>query len=123
MDATLATLLDELGNADKNIRARAAVGLGTLGDSRATTALVQALGVEREFFVREYLTWALVRMGEAAFMPLLALLQDGDARRAGGGCFAPGLIRDRDWDASDARLRCPASPARAASPPRCRYWS
>ncbi len=80
MNETLAILIGQLDHTDRNIRARAAVDLGTLGDTSVTAVLVQALVRERELFVREYITWALVRMGDTAVASLVLLLSDPDSR-------------------------------------------
>jgi HEAT repeat protein len=87
-------LIGGLQHTDKNVRARAAVDLGTLADPRATTALVQALGAEPEFFVREYLTWALVRMGDRAVAPLIELVGDASPRARHGAVHTLSKIGD-----------------------------
>lgn len=75
----LAANLANLVHMDKNVRIEAALALGTLADPAAVPALVARLGVEPDFFVGENVTWALVRMGADAVLPVVAVLQGGDA--------------------------------------------
>jgi HEAT repeat protein len=75
MTETLNTLLEELHHFDRDVRSRAAISLGNLGDANTLDALLEAICAEPDFFVREDLTWALVRMGEVAIQPLIDLLQ------------------------------------------------
>jgi HEAT repeat protein len=63
---------------DKNVRIEAALEIGKLADPAALPALLERLGAEPDFFVRENVTWAVVRMGDAAVLPVVALLQEGD---------------------------------------------
>jgi translation elongation factor Ts len=62
--------IDLLGDVDPAVRMRSAVELGRLRAVEAAPALVDQLGREREFFVRETLTWAILRITDAA-MPFL----------------------------------------------------
>ncbi|MFK5583027.1 HEAT repeat domain-containing protein [Serinicoccus sp. LYQ131] len=63
------------------VRQQAALHLGTHGDATLTPDLVSLLVDEGDFFVRETLTWAVVRHPEAALAPLLdALDRCPDAR-------------------------------------------
>ena len=77
--APLQTLLTDLLHPDKNVRIDAALEIGKLADSLALPVLLDRLGREPDFFVRENVTWAVVRIGDAAVLPLIALLQQGDA--------------------------------------------
>ncbi|MDO4263316.1 MAG: HEAT repeat domain-containing protein [Deinococcus sp.] len=63
----------ELSDPDKNIRIRAALDLGAAQERSALPELVARLAQEPDFFVREHLTWAVVRMGPDA-APLLTKL-------------------------------------------------
>lgn len=67
-DVTIATAL--LGDADEELRLRAAVDLGTWRASEAAPALVARLGIEPSHAIRETLTWTLLRIPDAA-RPLL----------------------------------------------------
>lgn len=59
---------------DRDVRLRAAMDAATLRESHVTAALVNRLGIEDDFHVREYLTWALVQHGDDATDAVLALL-------------------------------------------------
>jgi HEAT repeat protein len=78
MNQTLNTLTDDLHHPDKNVRSQAAVSLGKLGDTNLLPALLDALITEPDLYVREDITWALVRMKDAALQPLIALLDDAN---------------------------------------------
>jgi HEAT repeat protein len=78
MNETFDALIEQLHHPDRNRRGRAALSLGELCDVRAVDALVPALCTEADPFVRENITWALVRTGDAALRPLLDLLRDAD---------------------------------------------
>lgn len=66
---------DALRSQDKNVRIDAAVAIGTAGDADRLGDLVSALASEHDFFVRETLVWALVRLGAAAVPSLAELLR------------------------------------------------
>jgi HEAT repeat protein len=87
-------LLRELRDPDKNTRANAAVELGKLGDSRAADLLVEALATEPDFFVREYLTWSIVRMAEAATPLLIRTLNDARPQARHGAAHTLSKIAD-----------------------------
>ncbi|GAB3712103.1 HEAT repeat domain-containing protein [Mariniluteicoccus flavus] len=63
-------LIDALSDPDHDLRIEAAVELGTLRDPRAAQALVERLGTEPEFSVRESLSWAVLRVVDAALPAL-----------------------------------------------------
>ena len=69
----------DLVHLDKNVRIRAALELGAERRLDALPELIERLGCEPDFFVRENLTWAVVRMAEEALPSLLALLEHPDA--------------------------------------------
>lgn len=73
-DLITATVL--LGDADAELRLRAAVDLGTWRAAEAAPALVARLGVEPSHAIRETLTWALLRVADAARPLLLDALGD-----------------------------------------------
>ena len=63
-----------LGDADPDVRLAAALGLGEQADSGVAGALVHRFGLERDFQVREALTWAALRIREAALPLVIAEL-------------------------------------------------
>lgn len=72
------TLVEAIHHPDKNIRGQAVITLGNLGLS-SLDALLGIVGKDPDFNVREDITWALVRMADGAFQPLVSLLTDTDA--------------------------------------------
>lgn len=75
----MSTLAAQLQAPDKNQRVAAALTLGKSGDLAALPLLLAALSAELDDNVRETLTWAIVRFGEAAIQPLAQMLTDCDA--------------------------------------------
>jgi HEAT repeat protein len=63
-------LVDALGDADADVRLQAALELGEGRHGTAAGPLVARFGRERDFQVREVLTWAVLRM-PAASLPLV----------------------------------------------------
>jgi HEAT repeat protein len=98
----LQTLIEQLHHPNHNLRSSAVFALEKLDDAGKTDALIQALGTELDFYVREDLTWALVRIGEPAFQKLVALL--GDPTAAGRPYAAHTLGKMRDARAVDALI-------------------
>ena len=70
MSTSVRRLVDLLGDADADIRLRAALELGEDRRAEAAAALVERFGRERDFAVREMLTWAVLRV-RAAALPLV----------------------------------------------------
>jgi hypothetical protein len=66
--------IDLLGDVDPTVRLRSAMELGTRQAGEAASALVERLGLERDFFVRETLTWAVLRIADDALPYLLPTL-------------------------------------------------
>lgn len=66
---------------DHQVRLRAALRLGTLADPAVAADLVALLVSEPDPFVRETLTWAVVRQAEAAVPQLVAALAGEDPSR------------------------------------------
>jgi elongation factor Ts len=58
--------IDLLGDPEPAVRLRAAAELGRRRAVDAAPALVERLGLERDFFIRETLTWAILRIGDNA---------------------------------------------------------
>lgn len=73
-----ATLIRALGDADRNVRQRAAVELGSVRTQEAADALVSRLGTENDCFVKESLTWAAVQTGPLAVPGVLAQLTNAE---------------------------------------------
>lgn len=92
---TLQTLIQHLTHPDRSQRGQAALSLGALRDERALDALLAALAVESDLLVREDITWALVRQGEAALAPLMALLTHERADLRHHAAHVLGKIGDR----------------------------
>ena len=67
---------------DVQVRQRGALRLGTLADDGVAGELVALLVSEQDPFVRETLTWAVVRRSPATVPHLLAALAGEDASRA-----------------------------------------
>jgi len=63
-------LVDLLGDADPGVRLRAALELGEAAYTPAAGPLVERFGHERDFQIREILTWAVLRVRDAA-LPLV----------------------------------------------------
>jgi hypothetical protein len=68
--ATVQRSIDSLGDADADVRLQAALRLGEGRHEVAAGPLVARFGRERDFQVREVLTWAVLRMPEAS-LPLV----------------------------------------------------
>lgn len=92
MTETTAALLAALRDPDSHTRSRAALRLGDLRELTALDALVRALAADADLNVREDITWALVRLGEPAVAPLVALLRDGNAAARHNAAHALGKI-------------------------------
>jgi HEAT repeat protein len=68
-----------LRHPNKNVRLDAAMALGTAADAESVQALTMHLADETDFFVRETIVWALVRIGPPAVDPTIGLLAHADA--------------------------------------------
>jgi HEAT repeat protein len=68
--------LEQLHDPSEFARSQAALKLGEMADVSAAPELVAAIAAEPDLAVREDMTWALVRMADAAIDPLMALLRD-----------------------------------------------
>ena len=66
--------IDLLGDADAGVRLRAALEVGEARDADTAEALVERFGVEPDFQVREALTWAALRIADAAWPSVIELL-------------------------------------------------
>lgn len=94
MTETLQTLIEALHHSDKNVRGKAAVSIGNLGDVEGLKVLLQTLGNETDLYVREDITWALVRMGDAAVLPLIEYLGDSNPAARHHAAHTLGKIAD-----------------------------
>lgn len=70
-DADRAGLLRALEDDRSSVRLRAALAVGTAPDARFVDKLVERCAIEPEFFVRDMLTWALVRHPVSLTLPAL----------------------------------------------------
>ncbi|NMD46765.1 MAG: hypothetical protein GYA85_08375 [Propionibacterium sp.] len=93
-DVTTAIVL--LGDADEELRLRAAVDLGTWQAAEAAPALVARLGIEPSHAIRETLSWALLRMPAAARPLLRAALGEPDWLARMQACHVLSKLGDRD---------------------------
>ncbi|KNX36472.1 HEAT repeat domain-containing protein [Luteipulveratus halotolerans] len=71
-----------LEHRDPSLRLRAAMTAGTRPEVTYADVLVARSAVEPDFFVREMLTWALVRLPAAATVPLLVAELSRDVAQA-----------------------------------------
>ncbi|MDG3014419.1 HEAT repeat domain-containing protein [Speluncibacter jeojiensis] len=108
-----------LRGGDPSTRLRAALSAGTDPDRRLIAVLVERCADEPDFFVREMLTWALVRSPASDTVPLLIaqLRADNAQARAqalhtlskigdrSAWCHVGALIRDRDDDVARSAWR------------------
>jgi HEAT repeat protein len=88
-------MFNQLTHPDRNVRSQAALALGKFGDSTAIDALLEALYTEPDFFVREDITWALVRMGAEAIEPLIDLLKHESPEARHAAAHVLGKIGDK----------------------------
>lgn len=66
----VANPIDLLGDADPGVRLRAVLEVGEERDAKAAGPLVERFGLERDFQIREALTWAVLRIADVA-LPLV----------------------------------------------------
>ena len=70
-DTDTAGVLRALEDGRSSVRLRAALAVGSAPDARFVDKLVERCAIEPEFFVRDMLTWALVRHPVSLTLPLL----------------------------------------------------
>jgi HEAT repeat protein len=87
-------LIEQLRRPDANERLSAATALGEARETRALPALLQAMRGEPDLYVRETITWALVRLGELAIQPLVDALRHEHAQVRQDAAHALGKIGD-----------------------------
>lgn len=78
MTQAMTALIENLHHVDKNVRGQAAVSIGKLDDAAMVSVLLDALITEPDLYVREDITWALVRLQDAALEPVSRLLDDSN---------------------------------------------
>jgi HEAT repeat protein len=88
-------LIEQLHHPDRNVRSHAALTLGKQQDSTAMTALLETLPTEPDFFVREDITWALIRLGDQILEPLLIMLRSEDPEARHLAAHTLGKLGDR----------------------------
>ncbi|MEO0561990.1 MAG: HEAT repeat domain-containing protein [Chloroflexota bacterium] len=71
--------IQDLSDADPAVRSQAAIALGQAVDEQAVQPLIERLFIEPALEVREDVTWAIVKFGEAAISPLVDYLSDDSA--------------------------------------------
>ncbi|MGW4393045.1 HEAT repeat domain-containing protein [Streptomyces sp. NPDC004685] len=114
--------LQGLEDSRSSVRLRAALAVGTAPDPRFVEKLVQRCAIEPEFFVRDMLTWALVRHPVSLTLPeLLRELRSERAQARSQALHTLSKIGDRRaWPAitrallSDADAEVARSAWRAA---------
>ena len=79
-NADAAGILRALEDGRSSVRLRAALAAGTAPDARFVGKLVERCAIEPEFFVRDMLTWALVRHPVSLTLPVL--LRETSSQRA-----------------------------------------
>ncbi|WP_424211795.1 HEAT repeat domain-containing protein [Streptomyces sp. BI20] len=115
-DADVVRALRGLEDARSSVRLRAALAVGTRPDARFVDRLVERCAVEPEFFVRDMLTWALVRHPADLTLPaLLGELRSGRAQarsqalhtlsKIGDRAVWPAITRDLLTDADEEVAR------------------
>ncbi len=87
------TLIGALQHHDDDVRWKAAIALGEIGDPRAVGPLI-ALLCDEDRFVKGRSAHALGLIGEVAVDPLIHALQEGDGNLRWGAAIALGKIRD-----------------------------
>ncbi|MFC4911698.1 HEAT repeat domain-containing protein [Actinomadura gamaensis] len=95
-DTTMERAFRALESGDASVRLKAAMAVGASPDPRFVGTLVERCGVEPEFFVREALTWALVRHPSPVTVPrLVGELRSERARARAQALHTLSKIGDR----------------------------
>lgn len=79
MNTVIHGLIADLHHPDKNVRGKAAVSIGKLDDHTTVNTLLEALVNEPDMYVREDITWALVRLQDVALPALIQLVDEDKA--------------------------------------------
>lgn len=118
--------LQGLEDSRSSVRLRAALAVGTAPDPRFVDKLIQRCAIEPEFFVRDMLTWALVRHPVSLTLPeLLRELRSERAQARSQALHTLSKIGDRqawphDHAGTAVRRRCRGGAERLASRGRAR---
>ena len=111
MTSKKAQLIAALIDGNESVRLRATLSLGSNPDPDLVGALLERCAVEQDFYVRDMLTWALLRCPSDITVPkLLAELQSGLAQAKSQAlhtlskiknastwsAITPSLLRDAD---------------------------
>nr|WP_204249055.1 HEAT repeat domain-containing protein [Nocardia arizonensis] len=109
-DSSDARSRDALAAADASTRLRAALAIGTRADPDLIDALLARCAIEPDFFVRDMLTWALVRMPARLTVPgLRAELRSDLPQARSQALHTLSKIGDRGvWPAISRALLCDA---------------
>src|SRR4030042_3481139 len=89
----VAPLIGALQHHNDDVRWKAAIALGEIGDPRAVEPLI-ALLCDEDRYVKGRAAHALGLIGEAAVGPLIRALREGDGNLRWGSAIALGKIRD-----------------------------
>ncbi len=89
-------------NASESVRACAAKALGQIGNPRAIEPLIEALNDSDWRWVRPSVVEALVKIGEAAVEPLVAVLRDSDVYLRAS---IVGVLQSLGWQPSNGSDR------------------
>ncbi|MFE2531051.1 HEAT repeat domain-containing protein [Streptomyces sp. NPDC059371] len=118
--AAAVRMLRGLEDGSSSVRLRAALAVGSAPDPRFVPGLVQRCAVEPEFFVRDMLTWALIRHPVSTTLPaLLAEVRSDRAQarsqalhtlskigdRRGWPAITPALLSDADDEVARSAWR------------------
>ncbi len=104
--AAASRLGEALAGTDSSARLQAALAAGTHPNPAYVAVLIRRCAIESDFFVRDMLTWALVRHpADSTVPPLLVELRDGSAQARSQALHTLSKIRDpRGWTAITAEL-------------------
>ncbi|OPY37391.1 MAG: putative lyase [Methanoregula sp. PtaU1.Bin051] len=86
-------LIAALSHPDDDVRWKAAVALGEIGDTKAIEPLIRLLS-DTDRFVKGRAALALGMIGEPAVDPLIRALKEGDGNQRWGAAIALGRIKD-----------------------------
>ena len=86
-------LISVLQHPDSDVRWKAAIALGEIGDLRATEPLIRQLS-DSDRFVKSRIAHALGMIGAPVVRPLIRMLREGDGNQRWGAAIALGRIKD-----------------------------
>jgi len=89
----VAGLIGALQHNDDDVRWKAAIGLGEIGDPNAIPSLINLL-CDDDRYVRSRAAYALSMIGEPAVDPLICALREGDGNLRWGAAIALGKIQN-----------------------------